>query len=87
MTLSPAWLEAATQAVRRMERCHCTAKTWLSPFSSHPRVVSPAESAGHCSREELAGDSCQHPDNNRGGLPSALPGAGEEEGKAGGGGL
>lgn len=36
MTLSPAWLEAATQAVRRMEKCHCTTKTWLSPFSSHP---------------------------------------------------
>lgn len=59
----------------------------LFSLSSRHRIVSPTESAGHCSRKELAGDSCQHPDDNRRGLPHALPGAGEEEGKAGGGGL
>lgn len=59
----------------------------LFPVSSHHRLVSPPESAGYGGGEELAGDSRQHPDDDRGRIQDALPGAGEEEGKAGGGGL
>lgn len=51
------------------------------------RSVRPAESPGHSCREELAGDSGQHFDHHRGGIPDALSGPGKEKGEACGGGL
>lgn len=58
-------------------------------YPNHPnfRLIRPAESPGYSCREELAGDSSQHFDNHRGGIPDAVSGPGEEKGATGGGGL
>lgn len=86
--LYPAQLGTVTQAVSTEKNAQLRpGSPSIVLLSSHHRAVSPTESAGHCSREELAGDSCQHTDDNRRGLPRAVPGAAEEEGEAGGGGL
>lgn len=59
----------------------------LTVYHLSARFVRPAESPGHGSREELAGDSSQHSDNHRGRIQDAVSGPGEEKGAAGGGGL
>lgn len=66
-----------------------TCVSWLPLLLSYPisRFVRPAESTGHSCWEELAGDSGQHFDNHRGGIPDALSGPGKEKGAASGGGL